>query len=129
MGATWPPPSIGGGPCPLFPVAVRDVGSDRAVGAVTAPGSRSAHPSVGDQAGFVAGGHSGGPGTGRKPFHRREAGMAKFIFVTGGGGSSLGKGLASASIGNLLGSRGARLTFLKIDPYIQVDPGAIKPYH
>src|SRR5256885_4566798 len=41
------------------------------------------------------------PGTGRTPFHRREAGMAKFIFVTGGVVSSLGKGLASASIGDL----------------------------
>ena len=49
--------------------------------------------------------------------------MAKFIFVTGGVVSSLGKGLASASIGNLLESRGARLTFLKIDPYINVDAG------
>src|SRR6266581_751681 len=54
--------------------------------------------------------------------------MAKFIFVTGGVVSSLGKGLASASIGNLLESRGARLTFLKIDPYINVDPGTMNPY-
>ena len=54
--------------------------------------------------------------------------MAKFIFVTGGVVSSLGKGLASASIGNLLESRGAHLTFLKIDPYINVDPGTMNPY-
>src|SRR6059036_3505724 len=54
--------------------------------------------------------------------------MAKFIFVTGGVVSSLGKGLASASIGNLLESRGARLTFLKIDPYINVDPGTMNPF-
>src|SRR5213083_1370819 len=54
--------------------------------------------------------------------------MAKFIFVTGGVVSSLGKGLASASIGNLLENRGARLTFLKIDPYINVDPGTMNPY-
>src|SRR5438093_10558990 len=54
--------------------------------------------------------------------------MAKFIFVTGGVVSSLGKGLASASIGNLLESCGARLTFLKIDPYINVDPGTMNPY-
>src|SRR3989475_7602984 len=54
--------------------------------------------------------------------------MAKFIFVTGGVVSSLGKGLASAPIGNLLESRGARLTFLKIDPYINVDPGTMNPY-
>ncbi len=54
--------------------------------------------------------------------------MAKFIFVTGGVVSSLGKGLASASIGNLLESRGARITFLKLDPYINVDPGTMNPY-
>ena len=54
--------------------------------------------------------------------------MAKFIFVTGGVVSSLGKGLSSASIGNLLESRGARITFLKLDPYINVDPGTMNPY-
>jgi CTP synthase len=54
--------------------------------------------------------------------------VAKFIFVTGGVVSSLGKGLASASIGNLLESRGARVTFLKLDPYINVDPGTMNPY-
>src|SRR5437016_11534541 len=54
--------------------------------------------------------------------------MPQFIFVTGGVISSLGKGLASASIGNLLESRGARITFLKLDPYINVDPGTMNPY-
>jgi CTP synthase len=54
--------------------------------------------------------------------------VTKFIFVTGGVVSSLGKGLASASIGNLLESRGARITFLKLDPYINVDPGTMNPY-
>jgi CTP synthase len=54
--------------------------------------------------------------------------MSKFIFVTGGVVSSLGKGLASASIGNLLESRGLRITFLKLDPYINVDPGTMNPY-
>ena len=54
--------------------------------------------------------------------------MSKFIFVTGGVVSSLGKGLASASIGNLLECRGARVTFLKLDPYINVDPGTMNPY-
>ncbi len=54
--------------------------------------------------------------------------MGKFIFVTGGVVSSLGKGLASASIGNLLESRGLRITFLKLDPYINVDPGTMNPY-
>src|SRR5213596_105135 len=54
--------------------------------------------------------------------------MPQFIFVTGGVISSLGKGLSSASIGNLLESRGARITFLKLDPYINVDPGTMNPY-
>ncbi|GKS58837.1 CTP synthase [Nitrospira sp.] len=54
--------------------------------------------------------------------------MSKFIFVTGGVVSSLGKGLASASIGHLLESRGLRITFLKLDPYINVDPGTMNPY-
>ncbi|HLB95086.1 MAG TPA: CTP synthase [Nitrospiria bacterium] len=52
----------------------------------------------------------------------------KYIFVTGGVVSSLGKGLASASIGNLLESRGLSVTFLKLDPYINVDPGTMNPY-
>lgn len=56
------------------------------------------------------------------------AAMSKFIFVTGGVVSSLGKGLASASIGNLLESRGLKITFLKLDPYINVDPGTMNPY-
>jgi CTP synthase len=54
--------------------------------------------------------------------------MAKYIFVTGGVVSSLGKGLASASIGNLLESRGLKISFLKLDPYINVDPGTMNPY-
>ena len=54
--------------------------------------------------------------------------MTKFIFVTGGVVSSLGKGLASASIGHLMESRGLTLSFLKLDPYINVDPGTMNPY-
>src|SRR5947208_5926461 len=54
--------------------------------------------------------------------------MSKYIFVTGGVVSSLGKGLASASIGTLLESRGLKITFLKLDPYINVDPGTKNPY-
>ncbi len=54
--------------------------------------------------------------------------MSKFIFVTGGVVSSLGKGVSSASIGNLLESRGLKFTFLKLDPYINVDPGTMNPY-
>ncbi len=52
----------------------------------------------------------------------------KFIFVTGGVLSSLGKGLASASIGALLESRGLRVTLQKLDPYINVDPGTMNPF-
>ena len=53
---------------------------------------------------------------------------AKYIFVTGGVVSSLGKGLASASIGCLLEARGLRLTLLKFDPYLNVDPGTMSPF-
>ncbi|MGD0232589.1 MAG: CTP synthetase, partial [Syntrophorhabdales bacterium] len=52
----------------------------------------------------------------------------KFIFVTGGVVSSLGKGLASASIGALLESRGLTVTLKKLDPYINVDPGTMNPF-
>ena len=52
----------------------------------------------------------------------------KFIFITGGVLSSLGKGLAAASIGALLESRGLRVTFQKLDPYINVDPGTMNPF-
>jgi len=52
----------------------------------------------------------------------------KFIFVTGGVLSSLGKGLASASMGTLLEARGLNVNFIKLDPYINVDPGTMNPY-
>ena len=52
----------------------------------------------------------------------------KFIFVTGGVVSSLGKGIAAASIGCLLESRGLKVTLLKFDPYINVDPGTMSPF-
>ena len=52
----------------------------------------------------------------------------KYIFVTGGVLSSLGKGLASASIGCLLEARGFKVTVLKLDPYINVDPGTMSPF-
>ncbi len=54
--------------------------------------------------------------------------QTKYIFVTGGVVSSLGKGIASASIGRLLKARGLRVTILKFDPYINVDPGTLSPY-
>lgn len=54
--------------------------------------------------------------------------MTKYIFVTGGVLSSLGKGIASASIGTLLESMGFKVGFLKFDPYLNVDPGTLSPY-
>ena len=54
--------------------------------------------------------------------------MTKYIFVTGGVVSSLGKGLASASIGALLEGHGFRVAMMKCDPYINVDPGTMSPY-
>ncbi len=54
--------------------------------------------------------------------------MTKFVFVTGGVVSSLGKGIAAASIAALLESRGLTVTLLKLDPYINVDPGTMSPF-
>lgn len=53
--------------------------------------------------------------------------MPKYVFVTGGVVSSLGKGIAAASLGAILESRGLRVTILKLDPYINVDPGTMSP--
>ena len=58
----------------------------------------------------------------------KEGRKTKFIFVTGGVVSSLGKGLAAASIGGLLEGRGLKVTLLKMDPYINVDPGTMNPF-
>ncbi|HEV8613331.1 MAG TPA: CTP synthase, partial [Gemmatimonadales bacterium] len=55
-------------------------------------------------------------------------GNTKFIFVTGGVVSSLGKGIAAASLGRLLVERGLSVTILKFDPYINVDPGTMSPF-
>jgi len=57
-----------------------------------------------------------------------EKRMPKYIFVTGGVVSSLGKGLAASSIGCLLESRGLRVALIKLDPYINVDPGTMSPF-
>src|ERR1700736_6417164 len=54
--------------------------------------------------------------------------MPKYIFVTGGVVSSLGKGLAASSIGCLLESRGLKVSLVKLDPYINVDPGTMSPF-
>ena len=54
--------------------------------------------------------------------------QANYIFITGGGVSSLGKGIISASIGKLLQARGYKVTIQKFDPYINIDPGTLNPY-
>src|SRR2546423_9701653 len=54
--------------------------------------------------------------------------MAKYVFVTGGVTSSLGKGITAASIGRVLKSRGLAVSVMKLDPYINVDPGTMSPY-
>ena len=54
--------------------------------------------------------------------------MAKYVFVTGGVASSLGKGITAASIGRIIKARGPRVSILKLDPYINVDPGTMSPY-
>ena len=54
--------------------------------------------------------------------------MAKFVFVTGGVLSSLGKGIAAASLGALLEARGLKVTLMKMDPYLNVDPGTMSPF-
>ena len=54
--------------------------------------------------------------------------MTRFVFITGGVVSSLGKGIASASLGAILEARGLKVTLLKLDPYINVDPGTMSPF-
>src|SRR6056300_1066270 len=54
--------------------------------------------------------------------------MTRFIFVTGGVVSSLGKGIAAASLGAVLEARDLKVTILKLDPYLNVDPGTMSPY-
>ena len=54
--------------------------------------------------------------------------MAKFIFVTGGVVSGLGKGITAASLGRILKARGLKVTSQKLDPYINVDPGTMSPF-
>ena len=53
---------------------------------------------------------------------------SRYIFVTGGVSSSLGKGIVSASLAKLLQARGHSVTIQKLDPYINVDPGTLNPY-
>ena len=60
--------------------------------------------------------------------NKRENTMAKYIFVTGGVVSGLGKGITAASLGRLLKARGLKVAAQKLDPYINVDPGSMSPY-
>src|SRR5580765_4532355 len=60
----------------------------------------------------------------RETFHMGT----KYIFITGGVVSSLGKGVAAASVGAILESRGFSVTLMKFDPYVNVDPGTMSPY-
>src|SRR5699024_9183667 len=61
-------------------------------------------------------------------FNNRRQKMTKFIVVTGGVVSSLGKGITAASLGRLLKDRGLKVTIQKFDPYLNVDPGTMSPY-
>ena len=54
--------------------------------------------------------------------------MAKYIFITGGVVSGLGKGIAAASLGRLLKARGLKVALQKFDPYLNIDPGTMNPY-
>ena len=68
------------------------------------------------------------PRTGDKNKHRREETMAvKYVFVTGGVVSGLGKGITAASLGRLLKARGYKVTMQKFDPYINIDQGTMNP--
>jgi len=71
---------------------------------------------------------AGGGGTIRETRVHEVPRMAKFVFVTGGVVSSLGKGITAASIGTILKSRGLRVSMQKLDPYLNVDPGTMSPY-
>lgn len=72
------------------------------------------------------GGHAAGWGNGGVSAGLRK--MTRYVFVTGGVVSSLGKGLASAAIGAILEARGLKVGLTKLDPYINVDPGTMSPY-
>ncbi|MDJ0929409.1 MAG: CTP synthetase, partial [Gammaproteobacteria bacterium] len=54
--------------------------------------------------------------------------MPRFLFVTGGVVSSLGKGITSASLGAILEARGLKISMIKLDPYLNVDPGTMSPF-
>jgi CTP synthase len=64
----------------------------------------------------------------KRPDNKKRVYVTKFIFVTGGVISSLGKGISSASIGKIMESRGLKVSLVKFDPYINIDPGTMNPY-
>jgi CTP synthase len=68
--------------------------------------------------------HDGTTGGGRAARHPSQR---RYIFVTGGVVSAIGKGVTAASIGRMLKSRGLRVSIMKLDPYINVDPGTMSP--
>src|SRR5688500_6343345 len=72
--------------------------------------------------------HTSGSVSCKMEISKRTCPMTKFVFVTGGVVSSLGKGIAAASLSAILASRGIRVTNLKLDPYINVDPGTMSPF-
>src|SRR5690242_18885994 len=59
---------------------------------------------------------------------RRDSSMTRFVFVSGGVECSLGKGIAAASLAAIVEARGLRLSMVKLDPYINVDPGTMSPF-
>src|ERR1700741_2243253 len=63
-----------------------------------------------------------------RPSKQMPNDMTKFVFVTGGVVSSLGKGIAAASLAAILESRGLKVTLIKLDPYLNVDPGTMSPF-
>src|SRR5439155_4178175 len=94
--------------------------------------ARGAHPEASRSGDAGRGGEiPANPRSGRGPLIPSSPVVAertKFIFVTGGVASGLGKGITSASIARLLKSRGLRVTLQKLDPYINVDPGTMNPF-
>src|SRR5207247_10479397 len=108
-----------------------------ALGASRAAATLAARP--GERCGAVRGSRRAGRGHGGRSQVRRSGvepnpergepvSSTKYVFVTGGVVSSLGKGIAAASLGRLLVERGLRATIQKFDPYINVDPGTMSPF-
>ena len=105
-----------------------------------AEGPHHGHPVPLASSGARRGWRAGSPsGSSRRPIRPRHApasnaerrprrARTKYVFVTGGVSSSLGKGLTASSLGRLLKCRGLRVTMIKLDPYINVDPGTMNPF-